>query len=194
MRDHAAALPDVAVARDYLYMCSEPGQELIKQDIQVHQLDRVVVASCSPLMHETTFRLACGESGMNPYLFQMANIREHCSWVTEDAEAATTKAKRLVHGAVRRVALQTPLETKQVEVKPAVLIVGGGIAGIEAGETDKERRFTLEQVRCVGCCGLAPVVIVDEDVIGHVKASQARRILRRYRDEAPAEEGVNEGS
>jgi NADH-quinone oxidoreductase subunit E len=66
--------------------------------------------------------------------------------------------------------------------------------GIKAGETDKERRFTLEQVRCVGCCGLAPVVIVDEDVIGHVKASQARRILRRYRDEAPAEEGVNEGS
>ena len=132
VRDHAAALPDVAVARDYLYMCSEPGQDLIKQDIEEHQLDRVVVASCSPLMHEGTFRRACGETGMNPYLFQMANIREHCSWVTEDSQAATDKAKRLVHAAVRRVALQTPLETKQVEVKPAVLIVGGGIAGIEA--------------------------------------------------------------
>ncbi len=81
---YARELPGVTVARHYAYMCSDPGQAIIKEDVQQEGLDRVVVASCSPLMHETTFRQACAEAGMNPFLFQMTNIREHCAWVTDD--------------------------------------------------------------------------------------------------------------
>jgi NADH:ubiquinone oxidoreductase subunit E/NAD-dependent dihydropyrimidine dehydrogenase PreA subunit len=129
---HASTLPGVVVAREYKYMCSDPGQEMIKRDIKEQGLTRVVVASCSPLMHEITFRKACGEAGLNPYLFQMANIREHCSWVHDDRREATAKAKRLVTGAVRRVWYHQPLEDREVPVRQETLVVGGGIAGIEA--------------------------------------------------------------
>jgi len=128
----AAGLEGVTVARHYAYMCSDPGQALIKDDIRGKGLERVVVASCSPLMHEVTFRRACAEAGLNPYLFQMTNIREHCSWVTDDRAKATEKAKALVSAAVRRVRLQEPLETRHAEVRQSALVVGGGIAGIEA--------------------------------------------------------------
>jgi heterodisulfide reductase subunit A len=128
----AARLEGVAVARHYAYMCSDPGQALIKDDIRDHALDRVVVASCSPLMHEGTFRQACAEGGLNPYLFQMTNIREHCAWVTQDSAKATAKAKDLVTAAVRRVRLHDPLESRQAQVRQSALVVGGGIAGIEA--------------------------------------------------------------
>src|SRR5512143_3544574 len=96
---HATRLENVSVARHYAYMCSDPGQALIKDDIGTHGLDRVVVASCSPLMHETTFRRACAEAGLNPFLFQMTNIREHCSWVSDDSVSATQKAMALVSAA-----------------------------------------------------------------------------------------------
>lgn len=129
---YAATLPNVAVAREYQFMCSDPGQELIKKDIRELGLNRVVVASCSPLMHERTFRRACADAGLNPYLFAMANIREHVSWVSEDKVLATEKAKQLVHGEVNRVALQEPLTPTVVQVTPAALVVGGGIAGIQA--------------------------------------------------------------
>ena len=129
---YAASLPGVVIARDYKYTCSEPGQEMIRQDIHDQALNRVVVTACSPLMHEPTFRRTCVAAGLNPYLFQMANIREHCSWVHDDKVAATAKAKRIVAGAVARVAQHAPLITKEVPVNPAVLVVGGGIAGIEA--------------------------------------------------------------
>ena len=128
----AQGLDSVVVARDYKFMCSEPGQELIKKDIGDLALNRVVVASCSPTMHEPTFRRACQEAGLNPYLFEMANIREHCSWVTEDKGEATEKAKALVSAAVRRVYYHQPLETREVSFNPDTLIVGGGIAGIQA--------------------------------------------------------------
>ena len=128
----AAGLPGVVVSRDHKYMCSDPGQDLIKQDIQELGLTRVVVASCSPLMHERTFRNACGEAGLNPFFFQMANIREHCSWTIQDREEATRKAKGIVAAAVRRVPYHEPLQVERVPVTPATLIVGGGIAGIEA--------------------------------------------------------------
>jgi heterodisulfide reductase subunit A len=128
----AASLENVVVSRHYAYMCSDPGQALIQEDIRKEGLTRVVVASCSPLMHESTFRRACSEVGMNPYLFQMTNIREHCAWVSDDRLAATEKAKALVSAAVRRVSYQEPLETRRVAVKHAALVVGGGIAGIEA--------------------------------------------------------------
>lgn len=128
----AATLPDVVIARDDKYMCSDPGQYLIKKDIKEMVLTRVVVASCSPLMHEPTFRRTCLEAGLNPYLMQMANIREQCSWVTADKIFGTIKAKALINAAVKRVALQKPLEPKQAPVNPNVLIVGAGITGIEA--------------------------------------------------------------
>ncbi len=130
--EFARGLDSVVVARDYKYMCSDPGQNLIKEDIKELGVNRVVVASCSPQMHEPTFRRVCREAGLNQYLFQMANIREHCSWVTEDHKAATEKAKALVSAAVRRVFHQQPLETKEVPINPNTLVVGGGIAGIQA--------------------------------------------------------------
>ncbi|MFH0777625.1 MAG: FAD-dependent oxidoreductase [Candidatus Eisenbacteria bacterium] len=131
----ASTLPNVVIARENKYMCSDPGQDAIKKDIQDLNLTRVVVSSCSPLMHEITFRLACADAGLNQFLFQMANIREQCSWVTEDKTKATEKAKRLVEAAVKRVVFHKPLERKEVPVAPATLIVGGGIAGIHAALT-----------------------------------------------------------
>jgi heterodisulfide reductase subunit A len=130
--EYASTLDRVAVARHYPYMCSDPGQDLIKQDIEELGLSRVVVASCTPLMHEHTFRRACEEGGLNPFFFQMANIREQCSWVTADGGRATGKAKGIVGAAVKRVLHHEPLEVKEVPVNPAALVVGGGIAGIEA--------------------------------------------------------------
>ena len=129
---YAANLPAVAVSRNYKFMCSDPGQSMIKEDIKQLGLNRVVVASCSPLMHEPTFRHAIQEAGVNPYLFEMANIREHCSWTTEDHKDATEKAKALVSAAVRRVYYHQPLEIREVPVNPNTLIIGGGIAGIQA--------------------------------------------------------------
>jgi heterodisulfide reductase subunit A len=130
--DYAAQLDGVVLSRNYAYMCSDPGQALIKEDIREQGLDRIVVASCSPLMHEPTFRRACAEAGLNPFLFQMTNIREHCSWVSDDRPMATQKAKALVAAAVRRVQQQRALESRQAPVKQAALVVGGGIAGLEA--------------------------------------------------------------
>ena len=129
---YATTLPAVVVSRNYKFMCSDPGQNMIKEDIKELGLNRVVVASCSPLMHEPTFRRTIQEAGVNPYLFEMANIREHCSWITEDHKEATEKAKALVSAAVRRVYYHQPLEIKEVPVNPNTLIIGGGIAGIQA--------------------------------------------------------------
>ena len=128
----AETLPNVVVAKDYTYMCSDPGQELIKGDIKEYGLTHVVVASCSPRMHEPTFRGVVEEAGINPYCLEMANIREQCSWVHEEREWATEKAKQLVASAVAKAALLHPLEEREAEVIPAALVIGGGIAGIEA--------------------------------------------------------------
>ena len=130
--EFAKSLPSVAVARNYKFVCSDPGQELIKNDIKELGINRVVVASCSPRLHEQTFRRTLASAGLNPYLFEMANIREQCSWVIEDKEAATEKAKALINAAVRRVFYHEPLETKLVSVNPNTLVVGAGIAGIQA--------------------------------------------------------------
>jgi heterodisulfide reductase subunit A2 len=130
--EFARNLDGVVLARDYTYMCSDPGQDLIKQDISEFGLNRVVVASCTPLMHEPTFRRACAEGGLNPFYFQMANIREHCSWVVSDRVQATNKAMALVSAAVERVHYHQSLDMRQVKMTPAALVVGGGIAGIEA--------------------------------------------------------------
>jgi heterodisulfide reductase subunit A len=128
----AGEQPNVEIARDYKFMCSSLGQELIEEDIKDKGLTRVVVAACSPHMHEKTFRGACNRAGLNPFLFEMANIREHDSWTTDDNEAATQKAKALVRGAIERVVHHQPLEPLPVDINPNTLIVGGGIAGISA--------------------------------------------------------------
>jgi heterodisulfide reductase subunit A len=132
VRDYVAKLPHVVIAREYKFMCSDPGQELIRKDIQELKLNRIVVASCSPLMHENTFQKTCETGGLNRYLFQMSNIREHCSWVHKDKKVATEKAKLLIEAAVRRVFYNEPLEAKRVKINPATLVVGGGVAGIQA--------------------------------------------------------------
>jgi heterodisulfide reductase subunit A len=133
--DYIGKLPNVVLSREYKYMCSDPGQELIQQDIKEHNLNRIVVAACSPLLHEHTFRHATAAAGLNQFYFQMVSVRENVSWVHEDKRAATEKAKDLARAAVTRVLAHKPLERKRVPVNPAVLIVGGGIAGIHAALT-----------------------------------------------------------
>lgn len=130
--DYVQQLPDVVVAEDYTYMCSDPGQELIRDYIKKGNLNRIVVSSCSPAMHGVTFRGVVKSAGVNPYCFEMANIREQCSWVHEDRKTATEKAKTIITAAVGRVRLLEPLEEKTVPVKPSVLVIGAGIAGIQA--------------------------------------------------------------
>jgi heterodisulfide reductase subunit A len=130
--EFAAGLPGVIVARDYTYMCSDPGQALIKQDIAELGLNRVVVASCSPRMHELTFRATIAEAGLNPYCFEMANIREQCSWVHPSQAETTQKAMQLVASAVAKAGHLQPLEVRQAPITPAALVIGGGVAGMQA--------------------------------------------------------------
>ncbi|MCP4901744.1 MAG: CoB--CoM heterodisulfide reductase iron-sulfur subunit A family protein [bacterium] len=128
----ARSLDDVEICRDSKFLCAESGQDLIQNDIRSLGLERVVVAACSPLMHETTFREACQAAGLNPFNLQIANIREQVAWVTPDRQQATEKSKRVVDAAVRRVALHESLHIKKMPVAQAVLVVGAGITGIEA--------------------------------------------------------------
>jgi heterodisulfide reductase subunit A len=139
----AAALPGVVVARQYKYTCSEPGQQMIEEDIRELGINRVVVASCTPRMHEPTFQRLLTQSGLNPYFFEMANIREHVSWVIPDRELATEKAKRVVRAAVARVAYHAPLEARKEPVTQAALVVGGGIAGIQAALSIAEAGYPV---------------------------------------------------
>ena len=130
--DFIRGLRNVVVSRDYKFMCSDPGQEMIESDIRTYGLNRVVVASCSPRLHEKTFQGACQRAGLNPYLFQMASVREQVSWVTADTDEATRKAKTLAAGAINRVNFHQMLDTRTVDVHPDVMVVGGGIAGMQA--------------------------------------------------------------
>ena len=128
----AAKFDGVAFATDYKYMCSDPGQSLIRKAIEEQKLDGVVVAACSPRMHEPTFRRACSEAGLNPYLCEMANLREHCSWVHEKGEPTTAKAIDIVRGLVEKVKRNKPLKPIEVPITKKALVIGGGIAGIQA--------------------------------------------------------------
>ncbi len=131
--EYASTFPGVVIARDYLFMCSDPGQELIEKDIKNFNLTRVVVASCSPRMHEKTFRAACGRAGLNPYFaFHMVCVREHGSWVTENEDEATEKARIIVRAGLKRVSFQNALIPSQFSVNSNTLVVGGGIAGMQA--------------------------------------------------------------
>jgi heterodisulfide reductase subunit A len=131
--EYASSLSGMVLAKDHKYACSDPGQALIKNDIKEYDLDRVVVASCSPRMHEATFRRVLEEAGLNPYMLEMVNIREQCSWVhIGEPEKATDKAKSLIRMAVVRSKLLEPLDVKEVKVLRNVLVIGGGIAGMNA--------------------------------------------------------------
>jgi heterodisulfide reductase subunit A len=129
----AAQLPDVAVSRHDGYLCSEPGQALVKKEIQEQRLNRIVVASCSPRLHEPTFRKCVSDAGLNPYVLEMANLREQCSWVhSQDREGATLKAKELVRAAVARARRLEPCAEVEVSIRRATMVIGGGVAGIQA--------------------------------------------------------------
>jgi len=122
----------VVISRDYKYMCSDPGQNIIKEYIRLYKLDRVVVASCSPLLHERTFQNTVKAEGMNPYLMEMANIREQCSWVHKDRAEATAKAIELIKMAVAKVRMNEPLFPKRIPIERKALVIGGGISGMQA--------------------------------------------------------------
>lgn len=129
----AEGLENVIVSRDNRYLCSEPGQQLIQDDIREYNLNRVVVASCSPRLHEPTFRRACSEAGLNPYLMEMANLREQCSWVHANQPVeATEKAKDLIKMAISRARELQRQEELKVLVLKSTLVIGGGVAGIQA--------------------------------------------------------------
>jgi len=133
LREYAAGLPGVVAAVRNKYTCADPGQVEIQQSIREHNLNRVVVASCSPATYEVIFRNCIAGAGLNPYLLEMANIREHCSWVTTgNGQVATEKAKRIVKVAVARANWLVPQEEEQISVTDAALVVGGGVAGIQS--------------------------------------------------------------
>ncbi len=152
--EYASQLPGVILAKDSLYTCSEPGQEQIKHDIREHDLNRVVVASCTPRLHEPTFRAACESAGLNPYLLEMANIREHCSWVhLHDKDAATAKAKDLVAMAVNRAARLRPQIEVTVPVTRKAMVIGGGVAGIQAALDMADAGYKVYLVERTGSIG-----------------------------------------
>ena len=138
--------PGVVVSQDYQYMCSESGQNLVKNAIKEHKLTGVVICSCSPRMHENTFRKAAAAAGLNPYLVEIANIREQCSWIHKDIATATEKAVILGRAAVAKVHLNAPLIAGESPVAKRALVIGGGIAGIQTALDIAEAGFDVDIV------------------------------------------------
>jgi heterodisulfide reductase subunit A len=153
VQKYVASLPHVTLARTYKYMCSNPGQEMIVQDIKENNLNRIVVAACSPSMHERTFRSALRKAGINQYLFEMVNIREQCSWVHDDVKEATEKAMDLTRAAIKRVELHESLESMSVDMCPNTLVIGGGIAGMTAALELADAGFIVHLVEKNGFLG-----------------------------------------
>ena len=132
--EYAKTIPDVVYVKENRYTCADPGQEEIRKGIKEHKLNRVIVAACSPRMHEPTFRRAVAEAGLNPFLFEMANIREFASWCHPNTpQEATERAKDAVKMAVAKARLMVPLQTIEVPVTNKALIIGGSIAGLGFG-------------------------------------------------------------
>jgi len=134
--EYASRLPFVTLADQNLFTCSQDTQDKIKEVIKEHGLNRIVVASCSPRTHEPLFQETVRNAGINKYLFEMANIRNQCSWVhSEEPEKATDKARDLVRMAVSKVSLLEPLSETELDIHQAALVIGGGIAGMSAAKT-----------------------------------------------------------
>jgi heterodisulfide reductase subunit A len=149
----AGSMEDVVAAKTHSLLCSEEGKQFLEEEIRANELDRVVVAACSPRQHEPTFQKVCAAAGLNPFLMQMTNIRELCSWVTEDPAGATGKASHLLRAAVSRVKFHSPLSAPDVECSPDALVIGAGVAGMEAALllAQKGRKVTLvEKSPCIG--------------------------------------------
>lgn len=152
--EYAARLPDVVYAKENLYTCSEAGIAEIQKAIKEHKLNRVLVASCSPRTHQPLFQSSCAQAGMNPYLFEMANIRDQCSWVhMQEREDATEKAKDLVRMGVAKAAFLEPQKDIEAPLIPRVLVIGGGVAGLSAAES-------------LGGMGLEVILVEKEDQLG----------------------------
>lgn len=161
LAEELATRPGVSVVRHYPYLCSRPGQELLRQDLREGRAGRVVVAACSPRMHEATFRKACGAEGLNPYLLCHVNVREQCSWVHPDRGEATAKARDLVLMGLARVRCQEPLQGSEASVIPSALVVGGGPAGLAAAAS-------------LGRMGLGVVLVEAADRLGGRAAELGR--------------------
>lgn len=149
----AGALEGVVLAKPYHLLCAAQGTALIIADIKIHKLERIVIAACSPREHERTFKEALKKGGINPYLLQMANIREQCAWVTQDRQAGTEKAKALLRAAVLRVIHHGSLEEKSIDCQPNVLVIGSGVAGVSAALTLAQRHrrvYLVERLPCIG--------------------------------------------
>jgi heterodisulfide reductase subunit A len=144
---------NVVLTKPFHLLCSEDGRTLIEKDIKEYQLTNIVLAACSPKEHEITFRKVLSNAGLNPFLLQIANIREQCAWVIKDKALATQKAKAMITAAVKRVAYHEPLETKEIQCHSDVLVVGSGVAGISAALTlaQKNRKvYLVEKLPCIG--------------------------------------------
>jgi len=151
--DAISPLKDVVVVEKFKLLCSADGKKFLEEQIKKQGLTHLVVAACSPKEHEKTFMEVCENAGMNPYLFQLANIREQCAWITEDKDEATKKAIRLIRAAIGRVRYHSSLEKKEIESNPDVLIIGGGIAGIEASiqlASPKRKVYLVEKTSSLG--------------------------------------------
>ena len=132
VRDYFSTFPNVIVASDYPFVCSEPGQDMIRESIEREGLDRVIIASCTPSLHDELFKDLLRKSNLNPFLLRRVGIREHCSWVGDDVARNTEKAIRLIRAGLYSAAHYVPLEEKMVEVTKSALIVGGGVSGLSA--------------------------------------------------------------
>ncbi|MBN2542602.1 CoB--CoM heterodisulfide reductase iron-sulfur subunit A family protein [bacterium] len=154
--EEVKGIEGVVIAKPHKLLCSKDGLEFLKEEIKANNLNRIVAAACTPKQYEQLFMRACESVGLNPYLFQMTNIREQCAWVTENNEEATEKAKSMVIAAINRVKKQEPLEKRAIETSPDVLVIGAGVAGLEATLTlaQKHRRvYLLEKAPCIGGIG-----------------------------------------
>ncbi len=151
--DAVSSLEGVTVAERYKLLCSEDGKKFLVEQIKKNGLTHLVLAACSPRDHEKTFREVCENAGINPFLFQLANIREQCAWITDDKDEATKKSIRLTKAAIRRVRFHTPLEKKEIEGNPNVLVIGGGITGIVTSlqlASPERKIYLVEKTKSLG--------------------------------------------
>jgi len=189
--EEISKLPNVVLSTTEIFMCSDPGQASIEKAIKDHDLNRVIIAACSPTLHELTFRRACARAGLNPYLFEHVNIREHVSWVIEDHDLATDKSIRLISAAVGRIRFLVPLETRKIPIHDAALVIGGGVAGLTSA-LDLARRginvFLAEKESNLGgrMLELGTVFPTNEnasDLIDPlVKEVEAHRLITVYKN------------